>query len=242
MAAENKIAFVSGVSSGIGKAIALELLLNQYSVFGIGRTNTIYNPNYQFIHLDLSQPKQVKEFEFIELEAHSYLLINNAGIIGEILPVGELNPKYISDVMQVNTISPQILMNRFIKTFITKKVPMHILNISSGAAKKPIDAWATYCASKSAIEMFSQTIKLEMELRDIKKFYIHSLAPGVVDTRMQSKIREASPSNFKYSQRFHDLKTKGELISPEFAAKKIMSLIRTPESFLNSALSLSEIP
>ncbi len=241
MESENKIAFVTGVSTGIGKAIVLELLQHNYLVYGIGRTNTITAQNYQFIPLDFRKSELVAYFRFPQLPAASYLLINNAGIIGEILPVGELNPENIMDVMQVNSIAPQVLMNSFIQTFMRQNVPLHILNISSGAAKRPIDAWATYCASKAAVDLFSETIKLEMELRAIKNFYIHSIAPGVVDTNMQAKIRDASPEKFKTSQRFHDLKNNGELISPEFVAKKLMSLIDAPQSILATTISLSEI-
>ena len=241
MASENKIAFVTGVSTGIGKAVVIELLQDNYLVYGIGRTNTITNPNYQFIPLDFRKSELVAYFRFPQLPAQSYLLINNAGIIGEILPVGELNPEHIIEVMQVNTVAPQVLMNTFIQTFMRQNVPLHILNISSGAARRPIDAWATYCASKSSIDIFSETIKLEMELRDVKNFYIHSIAPGVVDTNMQTKIREASPLKFKASQRFQDLKTNGELLSQEFVAKKLMSLIKDPQAFLKSTITLSEI-
>lgn len=241
MASKNKIAFVTGVSTGIGKAMVIELLQDNYLVYGIGRTNTINHPNYHFIPLDFRKSELVTYFRFPQLPAPSYLLINNAGIIGEILPVGELNPEHIVEVMQVNAIAPQVLMNTFIQTFMRQNVSLHILNISSGAGKRPIDAWATYCASKSAIDIFTETIKLEMESRDVKNFYIHSIAPGVVDTNMQTKIRQASPLKFKSSQRFHDLKTNGELISPEFVALKLMSIIKDPQSIPKSILSLSEI-
>jgi benzil reductase ((S)-benzoin forming) len=241
MVSENKIAFVTGVSTGIGKAIALELLQNDYLVYGIGRTNTINNPNYQFISLDFRKSELVSYFRFPQQPAQSYLLINNAGAIGEILPVGELNSESIIDVMHVNTIAPQILINTFIQTFARQNAPMHVLTISSGAAKRPIDAWATYCASKAAIDIFSETVKLEMELRGFKNFYIHSIAPGVVDTNMQTKIREAAPEKFKSSQRFHDLKNNGELASPEFVATKLMSVIKAPQSIPATILPLSEI-
>jgi benzil reductase ((S)-benzoin forming) len=80
-----------------------------------------------------------------------------------------------------------------------------------------------------------------MELRDIRNFYIHSIAPGVVDTNMQTKIRAASPLKFKSSQRFQDLKTNNELATPASVANKLMSLIKAPQSIVNTTLSLSEI-
>lgn len=241
MRSENKIAFITGVSSGIGNALVLELLKNNYSVYGIGKTNTISEANYTFLSLDLRKSELVSYFRFPQQPAQSYTLINNAGMIGEILPVGEVSSENIIDVMQVNTISPQILINTFIQTFARQNATLHVLNISSGAAKRPIDSWATYCASKSAIDLFSETIKHEMDIRAVPNFHIHSVAPGVVDTNMQQKIREASPEKFKASQRFHDLKNNGELISPEFVAQKLMTLINEPNLIKATVLSLSEI-
>jgi len=241
MTTSTKIAFITGVSTGIGNKLALELLKNGYAVFGISRSNTINEKNYQFIQLDLRKSESVSHFRFPQHPAQSYLLVNNAGMIGEILPVGELNSETIQDVMQVNSVAPQILINTFIQTFTRQQVPIHVLNISSGAGKRPIDAWATYCASKAALDLFSETVKAEMETRQRINFFIHSIAPGVVDTMMQTKIREASPEKFKASQRFHDLKNNGDLISPEFVAGKLMSVILNPDKYPLNLLSLSDI-
>lgn len=241
MSKSSKIAFITGISSGIGNALALHLLKNDYTVFGIGRSNTINEKNYQFIQLDLRKSDAVSYFRFPQHLAESYLLVNNAGMIGEILPVGELSPETVVDVMQVNSIAPQILINTFLQTFMRQNVPVHVLNISSGAGKRPIDAWATYCASKAALDLFSETVKVEMELREQKNFSIHSVAPGVVDTEMQVKIRAASPEKFKSSQRFHDLKNNGELITPQLVANKLMTLITDPKKYPNATLSLSDI-
>ncbi|MBI3136131.1 MAG: SDR family NAD(P)-dependent oxidoreductase [Bacteroidetes bacterium] len=236
-----KIAFVTGISGGIGNAIAHQLLQNGFFVFGIGRSNTIREENYQFISLDLRKPELVNHFNFPQVQATSYLLVNNAGIIGDILPVGELNAAHFSDVMQVNTVAPQVLINTFIQTFSRQLVPLHILNISSGAGKKPIDAWSAYCSSKAALDMFGEAIKLEMTLRERSDFHIHNVAPGVVDTSMQKKIRAASPEKFKASQRFHDLKNNNELVSAEQVAEKLMQLIYNPGKYETCTLSLSDI-
>ncbi len=60
--------FITGTSCGIGKAMT-ELLLrdsNNY-VIGFARTKSIEHENYEHVFLDLSNPEEVKEFEFIHL-------------------------------------------------------------------------------------------------------------------------------------------------------------------------------
>jgi len=241
METQPKVAFVTGVSGGIGNALVHQLLANDYFVYGIGRSNSINEKNYQFIPIDLRKPDAVNHFNFPQVPANAYLLVNNAGIIGEILPVGELSSVHFSDVMQVNATAPQVLINTFIQTFSRQLVPLHVLNISSGAGKRPIDAWASYCASKAALDLFSETVKQEMEMRGHQNFFMHAVAPGVVDTAMQNKIREASPEKFKASQRFHDLKNNNELVSPAHVAEKLMHLISNPSTYENCLLSLSDI-
>src|SRR5688572_18985668 len=105
METQSKIAFVSGISSGIGNALVHQLLQNGYFVYGIGRSNTINEKNYQFISIDLRKTESVNHFNFPQVPANAYLLVNNAGIIGEILPVGELSSDHFSDVMQVNAVA-----------------------------------------------------------------------------------------------------------------------------------------
>ena len=236
-----KIAFVTGVSGGIGLALTETLLKNNFRVFGIGRKNAIEHPNYSFISLDLSDSPAVAKFQFPDADAGSYLLINNAGVLGEVLPVGEHQPGNFLHVMTVNTISPQVLINQFTRQFYSEKKRLHVLNISSGAGKHAIDAWAAYCASKAALDLFSETVKLEMDLRDRNNFFIHSVAPGVVDTRMQAQIRSVSPEKFKASQRFHDLKNNGELVAPEYVAERLLSLIKDPAKYANNILALTDI-
>lgn len=241
MTDKNKIAYITGVSGGIGKALTQELLNAGFFVYGIGRKSSIKHPEFEFIELDLRKIDLVQNFNFFQRPAAQRVLINNAGMIGKILPVGELSASAITDVMNVNAIAPQILINTFVQTFANQTAPLHVLNISSGAGKRAIDAWAPYCASKAALDLFAETVKLEMELREKKNFFIHSVAPGVVDTEMQVRIRAASPEKFKASQRFHDLKNKGELVAPEHVASQLLKLIHNPENYPSNILSLTDI-
>jgi benzil reductase ((S)-benzoin forming) len=235
----NKVAYITGSSSGLGKALAELLLDHDYFVIGISRTASIEHVNYQHVFLDLANINQVVDFQF-QVDGKEVLLINNAGIIGDILPIGQTTSTSLQEVSNVNILAPQILINTFLATFLTKSTKGHIVNISSGAGKNPIDSWAAYCASKAALDLFSQTVALEFQLNGNHKWHIHSIAPGVVDTPMQAHIRNTSPEKFKSLNRFIELKQNGDLVSPEITAQKIFALINHPEKFKNTVLSVRD--
>jgi len=236
---QNKLAYITGTSRGIGKALA-ELLLDQgFDVVGIARNNSIKHENFTFVSLDLNDIEAVNQLSF-DRDASSVLLVNNAGIVGEIYPVGKVSANAIQRVMNVNTIAPQILCNNFIKKYCTSGKKGHVINISSGAGKNPIDAWATYCASKAAMDLFSRTVQSEMEERAISDWRIHAIAPGVVDTQMQIDIRNADQNEFKLIKKFENLKQNGELSNSEDVAKKLFKVIETPSKFNETILSVRD--
>lgn len=235
----DRVAYITGSSRGIGKTLAELLLENDWEVIGLSRSNSIEHPHYTYQELDLNDLSKVRNYIF-KVSGEQVLLVNNAGAIGEIGAVGTIPNETIEQVMNINTIAPQILMNNFIRQFDQKEGHFHILNISSGAGKRPIDAWASYCASKAAIDLFSETIADELDWRGKSNWTIHSCAPGVVDTKMQNTIRSADPENFKSHQKFIDLKENGELSSAAKVAGKLYQLITSPDQFPDTIVSVRD--
>jgi len=187
----NKIAYITGSSQGIGRALCLKLLAEGYRVVGVSRKNDLEDPNFSFVECDLSDISAVSKFRFSALGVHNTLLVNNAGIIGEIGPIGSQSSEEIELVHKVNTIAPQILMNSFVSATKQASGSKHILNISSGAGKYAIDAWGPYCASKAALDLFSQVLKDELHSRGIKVVFVHSVAPGVADRESRDRCRDS---------------------------------------------------
>ncbi|MFT4601043.1 MAG: benzil reductase ((S)-benzoin forming) [Arenicella sp.] len=233
----NKIAYITGSSKGIGRALAELLLKKGFHVIGISRSNDLKAENFEFCPLDLSDISKVSAFNF-EKGADHVILVNNAGLVGDINPVGSLRNTAIHKVMNVNTIAPQILCNNFLKRFKNEKGSFHVLNISSGAGKSAIDSWATYCASKAALDLFSETLSSELEWAQSNNWAVHSCAPGVVDTQMQIDIRSSSEEEFHKVQYFKDLKSNNELYTPEFVAEKLFLVIDHPSKFPDAIISV----
>lgn len=217
--------FITGVSKGLGKALAEHFLNQGEKVVGIGRSHSIQHENFQFLPCDLEDLDAVKDLDLGKFE-EKVIFINNAGIIGSIKRISEQTSSDITSVITVNTIAPMLLCQKVLSTF-PKERELTFINISSGAAKRAIPSWASYCASKAALDLFSETIYLEeKELgRNIK---VYAVSPGVIDTTMQEQIRSAGNTNFSSVQSFIDLKTSGQLNTPETVVKKIVRLLKMP--------------
>ena len=212
--------YVTGVSRGLGKAVAEKFLHEGYSVIGIGRSSYIHHENYTFQACDLSVSSDLDNIQF-DSESEEIILINNAGQIGHLQRISDQTEPDFEEVLRVNTLVPMYLSWACLKQ---AKGAVKIANISSGAATRAIPGWAAYCASKAALDRFSETLQLE-ETEKGRDVCIWSVAPGVIDTAMQEKIRAASPTNFSSLETFLDLKKNDELTSPEVAADKLFRLI-----------------
>ena len=234
--------YITGTSSGIGKALAEQALKAEGSiVYGFSRTNRIQHENFIHTSIDLSNTEKVKELKFAKHDdAYKIVLINDAGTLGEVKPVKRLSNNSIIDVFNLNTICPVILSSKILQTYEGTEVSIVIINISSGAARHPIESWAPYCASKAAIDMFSQVVQAEIGY-DAKNLKIFSIAPGIVDTQMQDKIRETKPEDFPNLSKFVDYKNKGQLLSAELVAQKIFEVIEKPERHQNVLLDVRNL-
>lgn len=221
----NKTAIITGVSRGLGKALVETFLAENYKVIGIGRSSDIQDSGYIFCKLDLSDWQAVEDFQLPTLEGE-ITLINNAGVLGNVGRISEMETDFSGEVMQVNVTAP-IQLTRKVSHICENRLPFNLVNISSGAGKRPIPSWAAYCASKAALDMFSQTFFLEeQELGRNTKVY--SVAPGVIDTDMQQLIRAANENAFSSLENFKKLKENNELESPSRISAKLLKMLRLP--------------
>ena len=109
-----------------------------------------------------------------------------------------------------------------------------IRTISSGAANGAYHGWSVYCSTKSAVDSMTKVIGVE---QISAKNPVHALAsyPGVVDTDMQSKIRNSSSESFSNVERFIAMKENNELASPDSVAQLIYE-IDTDNSISNGEI------
>ena len=212
---------ITGVSTGLGRALAELYLEKGKTVVGLGRHNTLEHPNFTFIQVDLSSVSALEELDLSWVHGE-VTIINNAGMIGEIGRISELENWDLDRVLQVNTIAPMLLAKRCYAS--ANQDDFTLVNISSGAARRAIPSWAAYCASKSALNILSENFYMEeLELGRSPKVY--AVAPGVIDTPMQEEIRSADPDAFSSHQNFVDLKNEEKLFSPAYCAQLLDQLL-----------------
>ena len=240
-----KYYFITGTSRGLGHSIATQLLeRGDCKVIGVSRSNSIDHKNYKHVSLDLGDIdmllKSLDELFPVISDGDKIVLINNAGIIGQVNHVGNLSNEEIRKTFNVNTIAPAILMNEFLKRYLDcTSCQKIIINVSSGAGKKPVDGWSGYCSSKAALDMFSSVIGVEKRM-DKRNIRIFSVSPGIVDTAMQDEIRQVSPEGFSRLSEFIEYKKEGMLVSPNKVAKKYIHLLEHEEKFEEVVVSVRD--
>ncbi len=221
--------YITGSSNGLGKALVNTLIQEEANLItGISRSNEFEHPRFTHLSIDLNQPQELlNQLDSIFDEAGGFekvVLINNAGYLGSIKYLGDIDDQEFIRIYNVNLTAPALLSNAFIRKYKNDPCKKILLNISSGASQNPYDGWSGYCSSKAALDMLSKVAALENEERG-RDFTIISLAPGVIDTDMQDQIRHAAEDDFSSRSRFQSLKDENKLLSPEKAAQQIIQFL-----------------
>lgn len=224
--------FITGTSSGLGKALtALLTSLPGHFVYGFSRNEIARSLNYHHFQIDLSQSDSVLDFQFPDFAAGKRIvLINNAAQLGQMAVTGNLTERGIYETYLLNVVAPHILANKFLRSYRNYSAEKVIIQISSGAATSPYDGWGLYCSSKAALQMQAQVMHAESNMQT-DQIRVYAFAPGVLNTAMQSEIRNADPLSFSRKQKFIDLLENGELIDPARAAADVLKLVSNPQLF-----------
>ena len=219
-----RLAIVTGTSSGIGAAVARQLLGHGWHVVGIARRKPALPEPYEHMSVDLSDvPAASAAIErqlgprLAELRWQQVALVNNAaiGLPGRVqnLDAAELLRSYA-----LNAVMPLWLMGFVVKR---ARAPVRVVNVSSGAAVRAFPGLAAYCSSKAALRMAGMTVSAEID----KDLVVLSYEPGVVDTEMQLSTRSKSLEEFPGVETFRRFHAEGMLVSPELPAADIVKFL-----------------
>jgi 3-oxoacyl-[acyl-carrier protein] reductase len=183
---------ITGGSSGIGKATAIELIKKGATVSITGRDfnkldHIAKEINAIPIHLDVSNYDSIasKTAESVNLMEGIDVLINNAGI-GEFSKLEDINVTQFENVFSTNVFGLTMLTQQVVKHF-KKQQQGAIINIGSTAASSGFPSGSVYCASKFALRGLTECWRHELRKENIRVILVN---PSEVTTAFNSENRK----------------------------------------------------
>jgi len=235
---------VTGHTKGLGQALVAQLGAEQdIELIALGRARDGPIPGGAQLFVDLADSRAVEAtFDRVEerLRGKRFakaVLVNNAGVISPVGMVDRVEAIDLERALAVNFTAPILLMRRFLIATATSAKLRRVINISSGAGRRPIFGWGAYCAAKAGIDMVSRVAALEAQTAHTG-VQVVSLAPGVIDTPMQGVVRSATPEEFVDVERFRQMKAAGELRDPADVAADILRLESSGKLFVDPIADL----
>ncbi len=226
--ATTRLALVTGTTSGIGAALAKQLLQRGWEVAGVARrTPAIQNPRYHHLAVDLQDvPTAVKSIEskFSALLGDRAWqrvgLVNNAASASLLGPLQKLDAHELVRLYAINVAIPTWLMG-FVVQNSHRGAMIRIVNVSSGAAVRAFPG----AALRMAGMVFAAELESPLRPAETSNVAILSYEPGVVDTEMQLATRSKSQEEFPWVETFRGFAAQGALVAPEIPAAEIAEFL-----------------
>lgn len=221
-----KVAVVTGAGRGLGAGIAAHLAeLGVY--LGLCARSRPTAPNAAVPALcasvDVSDPSALDSFaarvtdELGDID----LWIGNAGVLDPIGPLRDASEEALHVNVEVNLLGVMWGSRAFARLVHARPTPGVLVNITSGAARSVYRGWAAYCAAKAGVDQLSRVLASEEADHGLSVF---AVAPGVVDTDMQARIRATPAERFPAVDRFIGLAESGTFNSPGWVAARLVEL------------------
>ncbi len=196
----NKLVLITGVTRGLGRAMAEEFVRLGHTVVGCGRSaketrklcETFGQP-HDFYPVDVSSDDEVKSWASVVLASHGTpdLLLNNAGVINKNARLWEINAREFGEVIDVNLKGVANVIRHFAPEMVKRKSGV-IVNFSSGWGRSADAEVAPYCASKWGIEGLTASLAQELP----SSMAAIPLNPGIINTEMLQSAFGGSSSNY----------------------------------------------
>ena len=175
-----RVALVTGASSGIGRALALELVRRGVHVKATGRDQNALNELMSATGADVLSAdfRAADAVDRVASWAGTLdILVNNAGV-GWSGPFGEMPPPEIEEVIRVNLAAPIHLTRAVLPRMVERGVG-HVVNVGSIAGHVGVGHEVVYSATKAALIAFTESVRYELWGTGVG---LTLVAPGVIDT------------------------------------------------------------
>lgn len=228
--------FITGISRGLGKALATAALAEGDTVVGTVRTGpfsldhgkgTLHVLSVDLVDGNDAAASVAKAFE---LAGQIDVIVNNAGY-GLLGAVEKATDAEVERLFAVDVFSPFRII-RAALPYLRQQGSGHIINITSIAGRAPTTGSAIYSAAKSALEGMSAALALEVEPLGIK---VTAIAPGAFRTDFLSShsIRKSDTADVAYAETIgrsaaaFDSVAGRQAGDPDLAAQAIITLVRS---------------
>ncbi len=218
-----KVAIVTGVASGIGKASALALAAKGYAIVGMGRRE---NPDlgdfegfdFTYVSGDVSSAEaRQRLFDAATAKGEIGALVNVAGVAPKVrTDILEMTEESYDYVMGINTKGTLFLTQMVANQMVKQGKGGSIVNISSCSAYTSSTSRGEYCISKAGLSMVT---KLFADRLSGENIIVNEICPGIISTDMTAKVKD------KYDRLIGDgLVPLGRWGQPEDIAKAVVAL------------------
>lgn len=240
MKSNGKVVMITGASSGIGKALAIEFAKNNFTVIGNGRDKSklkeLESNGIHTVEFDITNYSQTeKELDNIILEFNGIdILINNAGY-GLMAPIIDVTRDQFLTQLEVNLFA-QLELTRKIVPVMKEKGNGLIINIGSVSGIVTTPFSGAYCASKAAFHAVSDALRMELSPFGIN---VITIKPGGVASQFGARAAKES-EKIEISKSYQSIKDDillraessqiGAMTADKFAHKivKIVKSGKTP--------------
>ncbi len=196
----SKVIVITGVTRGLGRAMAEEFVRLGHTVLGCGRTageieqlQRQFAAPHAFWAVDVASDEAVAAWAAAIIKSHGPpdWLINNAGVINRLAPLWELSAREFDRVVDVNLKGVANVIRHFAPAMVAQRRGV-IVNFSSGWGRSADAQVAPYCATKWAIEGLTQALAMELPAG----MAAVALNPGIINTDMLRQCWGASAQNY----------------------------------------------
>jgi len=194
---DGRVILVTGATSGIGRAVARDLVRYGATVVLHGRNATALETLYEELKQLGPEPVAAQlDFERAQGDEYQHLteqiesrfnrldgVLHNAGVLGDLSPIEHYNVSLWQRVMHINVNAPFIL-TRCLLPLLRRSQDASLLFTTSGVGNIGRAYWGAYCASKFATEGLAQVLADECENTSIR---VNCINPGATRTAMRRK-------------------------------------------------------
>lgn len=224
-----RVAVITGASRGLGAGIAERFAGTGLRLGVCARSTAALADGPEVVSRTVDVTDEVGLARFADTVVERFgridLWINNAGVLDPIAPLRDVSLAQWRKHADINLSGVFLGSRIFVRHLRERGGEGVLINVSSGAARKPYHGWSVYCATKAGVDRLTECLDLEEREHGLRAY---SIAPGVVDTDMQALIRGSSAEAFPEVARFRRRKEEGDFSSARFVADRFLAIAFDP--------------